>query len=337
MVCYSNYQIPSVGELTAISESILWLRMPLPFSLNHINLYLLKDTDGYYILDTGLNTPDTKRYWEQIIASLPLPIVGVIVTHMHPDHLGLAGWLCESHQCPLLMSKTEYFVGRAFRAGPNGADTESDKVYFRQAGADETLVGEMTKGSMGYSKVVTPIPVSYHGLKDQQLLTINNQQWRVLTFGGHAPEHVCLHNESAGVLIAGDQILPHISPNIGAYSTEPQAENLSDYLASLDVLALLPEDTLVLPAHGQPFTGIRERAATLKQHHWEHLDALTAFCHQSQTVMSCLPVMFKRELSTHDMGFAIAECLAHLNFLLAQQRLVRRCDTNGVYRYTTKK
>jgi glyoxylase-like metal-dependent hydrolase (beta-lactamase superfamily II) len=326
---------PQPGQLVEIANGVMWLTMPLPFELDHINLYLIKDGDNWVIVDTGIGTSTTKALWQQIFEKLDGSISAVVVTHLHPDHIGLAGWIADEFDVPFYMSQTEYFTARAFCAGKNGASNKRDVRYFSQAGLDSELVEKLTQGDgKGFSQVVSPIPVSYTRLKHNDVLSFDNNEWKVLIGRGHSPEHACLYCESKGVLISGDHILPMITPNIGAYSTEPDALTLNDYLTTLPPFKALPEDTVVLPAHKLPFVGLHQRIDELLAHHHQHLRALKSACATPQTVAELLPVMFKRKLSSRNMVFAVAECYAHLNYLVAEGELTKTLVDDSVLAFT---
>lgn len=324
------------GKLVEVTPGVLWLTMPLPFELDHINLYLIEDGAGWVIVDTGLGTKTTKALWENIFSQLNAPITGVIVTHLHPDHIGLAGWIADAFDVPLYMTQTEYFAARAFAAGKSNAPITRDALYYHRAGLDDDMIQKLTGGAgNGYSSVVSPIPINYSRLKQGMTLTINNLDWDIFIGRGHSPEHACLFNKEKNVLISGDHILPIITPNIGAYSTEPEANTVKDYLDTLPQFTSLPEDTMVLPAHKLPFIGLHERVRSLISHHHGHLNALIDACQTPQTIASLLPVMFKRELTSRNMIFAVAECLAHVNYLLNEGQLERNLNKEGVFEFVT--
>lgn len=333
---YLDLSLPEPGKLTQVAKGIYWLRMPLPFELDHINLYLIEDKLGWYVIDTGLGTDKTRELWNQIFKQLDKPIIGVIVTHMHPDHIGLAGWITEKFRVPLYMSRTEYYASRALFGGANGADNWTDRAYFTATGMPQDHVERAVSGSKGFSSVVSPIPLSFKRLSDSMVLSINDEHWEVMIGSGHSPEHACLYCQERHILIAGDQVLPSISPNIGAYSTEPDVNSLNNYFNSLSMLMQLPSTTIVLPAHNQPFDHLHDRLNALRQHHKKHLDGLIEACRHEKTVMQCLPVMFKRELSGRNVFFAVAECLSHLNYLCFENYLERYTDEKGVWYFTTK-
>lgn len=333
MIRLTSQTTPASGVCTPLCDGVWWLRMPLPFELDHINLYVLQDSDGIFIIDTGLSSRKSKAIWQTCFEQFKQPLKGVIVTHMHPDHSGLAGWLCREFNVPLYMSALEYFAARSI-FGPNpGADLSTDKRYFQRAGVDQSIIEQHVRPRDTYTEGVEPLPLAFHRLTQGQTLNIAGRSWQVMTFAGHSPEHVCLYNATDKLLIGGDQILPQISPNIGVYSQEPEANPLAHYFESLTALGDLPSDVLVLPSHNVPYTGVSFRAQQLREHHEAQLAALVSFCEEPQTLVACLPVMYKRDLSGRHMFFAVAECLSHLNYLMYAGRLTRQITDAGVYVY----
>lgn len=330
---YPDIELPKPGSWTEVAKGVLWLRMPLPFELDHINLYLVEDDDGWIVIDTGIGTDVTKALWSEIFDALDKPISGVLVTHLHPDHVGLAGWIADQFEVPLYMSQIEYFTARAFAAGKQGSSSFRDEAYFKRAGLASDESPSLVAGNKGYSNVVSPIPTSYHRLKQGDVLTFKGITWEVMIGKGHSPEHACLYAKELGLLLAGDHILPKITPNIGVYSTEPEGNTLQDYLSTLLPFAELPERTLVLPAHKLPFIGVKDRVYELIEHHHLHLNELVKACAQPCSVMALLPVMFKRELSGRNIMFAIAECMSHVNYLRFNGKLTRTESKEGVYLY----
>ncbi|RDV28900.1 MBL fold metallo-hydrolase [Alteromonas aestuariivivens] len=330
---YLDFPLPQLQQTVEIMPGVLWLRMPLPFELDHINLYLLESQEGWYLVDTGLNTSLTRECWLAVLDDLDKPLAGVLVTHMHPDHLGLAGWLCDRFRVPLWMTEREYFAARALLPGPNDAARWTDEAYFIQAGLPPDMVKERVAGQQGFGAVVSAVPLAYRRLVDGQVLDIGGNSWQVMVGRGHSPEHACLYCADKRVLLAGDHILPSISPNIGCYATEPEADSLRDYFESLMPFSALPDDVIVLPAHNRPFRRVADRVISLVQHHYTHLNALLDFCYQPRTLYECLPTLFNRKLTGYNLYFAVAECLAHLNFLLSERRMGRRMNNAGVYEY----
>lgn len=327
---------PAVGHAQQITKDVLWCRMPLPLALDHINVYLVRDGNGWAIIDCGMATRETITAWTSIIEQLDGPITRVIVTHMHPDHIGCAGYLTETYRVDLYMSQTEYYAARALYAGSQGADNWQERRYYRAAGFTSEQVTQFTQSKGGFGKVVSPLPVSFIRLVPGETLALNNCLWQLILGLGHSPEHISLFNPELDICIGGDQVLPKITPNIGAYSTQPQSNPLYYYLQTLQQFAQLPQSTLLLPSHKNPIHDIPKRVSEIIHHHHIHLDNLILACITPQTLVNLLPVMFKQALGKHQMFFAVAECLAHLNYLLAQDKLTCDVDANGVNQYQTK-
>lgn len=326
-------QAPAPGELVSITKGVYWLRMPLPIVLDHINLYLLEEDDGWTIIDTGMNTADIRGYWEQIFSAhlAGKPVKQVIVTHMHPDHVGLAGWLCEQHRCPLYMTQVEYFAVRAYVASK--ALTWETEHYFRACGLGDDYVDFMAQ-RMGFGDIVAPMPGAYRRLHDGQTLLIGGRAWQVIVGAGHSLAHASLYCHEDKLLLAGDQILPKISPNVGVLATEPLASPLHDWYLSLKRLLTLSDETLVLPAHKQPFHGLHARAKALIQHHESQLKVILKACAEAKRPLDLLPFLFGREIQFAEMGLALGECKAHLHMLLDRQLI--RCEyIAGVEHYTS--
>jgi len=336
---FKNIPVPNTGTLQAVTPTIQWLRMPLPFDLDHINLYLIDDGElGYALIDTGISTSKVEAAWDLILKSLDKPISKVIVTHLHPDHVGMAGYLVEKCHAPLYMSHAEYFVARALSAGSRGASDRPENDYLKRCGMSESYIKEAQKNrasSPGLSKLIKPIPVQFERLQANDVLTIGDSEWQVIIGRGHSPEHVCLYDAKNEILISGDHILPIISPNIGVYSTEPNANTLQMYLDTLPQFFKLPETTLVLPSHKQPFYGLHIRVQELVQHHHKHLEALLEHCKIGKTIEQCLPVLFNRKLNQHNLFFAIAEAFSHLNYLYFAKQCTRIINDRGQFVFTS--
>ncbi|WP_299074036.1 MBL fold metallo-hydrolase [uncultured Paraglaciecola sp.] len=341
-VTFIDTGIPELGKLQQVAEGIFWLRMPLPFDLDHINLYLLEDNhngqQGYAVIDTGIGTSRSEALWDTLLDTLDKPITKVIVTHLHPDHIGMAGYLVERFRVPLFMSQAEYFTARALSAGARGASDWQDDEYLVRCGMSKDYVENASKNrknSKGVGQVIRPIPLQFYRLQQGDKLTIGKHDWQVYIGRGHSPEHVCLFNADTNILISGDHVLPGISPNIGVYSTEPDANSLQLYLDTLPQFTQLPADCLVLPSHKRPFHGLHTRVQELISHHHQHLDNLRAFCVQGKTIEQCLPVLFKRKLSDQNMFFAIAEAFSHLNYLYFSGGASREINSDGHFVFKT--
>jgi glyoxylase-like metal-dependent hydrolase (beta-lactamase superfamily II) len=323
--------LPAPGELVEVATGVGWMRLPLPMALDHVNVWALADGDGWTLVDTGLRTPATIEAWETTLAG-PLggrPVVRVICTHMHPDHIGLAGWLCERFHAPLLMSRLEYVTGRMLIAdvGPapgSGAD------FYRRAGWTDDQIDQWRRGYGRFGSAVAPLPPSYIRLTDGDAVEIDGQAWRVVVGSGHSPEHVCLWREADGIFIAGDQILPRISSNVSVWPTEPDADPMGDWLESIERLhGLLPDDLLVLPSHGEPFRGVHARLRALARGHQTSFRRLERRLKTGARAVDVFPALFARTVGDGLLGMATGEALAHLNHLHRRGRVDRRPGDGG--------
>lgn len=316
---------PEYGEVIALADGVGWTRLPVPGPLNHINIWLLDDGDGVAIVDTGLDIPPSREAWEKLIAG---PLAGraisrVIVTHFHPDHLGLAGWLCERFGVRLWMTRGEWLTGRMLTADVREVPPPEAPAYWRLAGwSEEAIAEEAAKGWGRFASVVSEIPASYRRIEEGDAIQIGMRDWRVVIGSGHCPEHACLLDEAGGLLIAGDQVLPRITSNVSLSLSEPEADPLGDWLASIAKLKTLPADLLVLPSHGEPFTGLHTRLDKLADGHLDRLDALHAHLAEPRRAVDCFGVLFARAVGDH-IGLATGEALAHLRHLEATGRATR--------------
>lgn len=328
---------PAEAETIEVAPGLFWVRMPLPFALNHINLWLVEDGDGWTIVDTGLWLDETKANWRKIFAEKKVgaeygkPVKKVVVTHFHPDHMGLAGWMCEEFNAPLWTTRTEWLMCRMLGMDTEAANHSSVARFYASHGLDPEIAGQMFAKGNSYRERTMPAPTGYTRLTDGQEIEIGGRAWRVIVGTGHSPEHACLYCAELGVLISGDQILPKITPNISVWASEPAANPLQDYVDSLARFRGLPDDTLVLPSHNYPFTGLRTRLQELAHHHDRRLeDIMAAFGPgERKQAAEIIPVLFKRELDLHQMGFAMGEALAHLNKLVGDGRLVADTEADG--------
>jgi glyoxylase-like metal-dependent hydrolase (beta-lactamase superfamily II) len=278
----------------------------------------------------------TRAGWEALFATGMdgLPLRRVLATHCHPDHIGLADWLCRRWDAPLWMSTGEYAVGRMLTAALPGVDGPSAVPHFQRHGlVDPALLEQMQARKNYFPSLVPAMPLSYTRMQDGQQVMVKGRSWRVITGFGHSPEHVALYCDALQVLISGDMILPRISTNVSVFAVEPEGNPLRQYLDSLDKYADLPDDTLVLPAHGKPFRGLHVRIAQLRQHHVERLGEVMGACSEWQSAASIVPLMFKRALDVHQLSFALGEALAHLHYLHGQGLLRRQVGGDGVVRF----
>lgn len=337
---YPTREVPGGGRSVQIAPGVWWLRMDLPFALDHINLWLLEDeVDGepaWTIVDAGLCNAATQANWEQVFASriAGRPVRRVIVTHYHPDHAGNAGWLCRRFGVELWMTQAEYLTAHAVRDLAAGYSVDATLALFRANGvAGERHAAMSTRGNQ-YASQVAELPRTYRRMMEGERIATGARNWRVILGYGHAPEHASLYCEQTRTLISGDMLLPRISTNVSVWSIEPRGNPLRQFLDSIAHYRELPADTLVLPSHGLPFRGAHARVAQLEAHHAERLAELEAACATGpRSASELLEVLFTRKLDVHQMFFAMGETVAHLNYLHEAGRVTRSEGADGVARF----
>jgi len=313
---------PATGEAKEVADGVFWIRMPLPFALNHINLWAIRDGEGWALVDTGIWSTVTADAWRALFAgSLQGPVTRVIVTHMHPDHIGMAGWLTRKFDCRLWISRLEYLTCRALTAD-TGREAPEDAIRFhRRAGWTEEAIETYRTRFGGFGKMIYAMPDSFRRLSDGDEILIGGHHWRVVVGCGHSPEHVCLYCPERKLFISGDQGIAGISSNVSVYPTEPHADPLYEWLASIDKLQHeVADDVLVLPAHNQPFQGLHLRLAQLQRSHHDSLARLRAVLHEPRRAVDTFGALFARPITSDQtlMSLATGEALAHLNYLMAR-------------------
>jgi glyoxylase-like metal-dependent hydrolase (beta-lactamase superfamily II) len=339
-------RLPEPGTSLEVAPGVRWVRMGLPFALDHINLWLLRDEldgrQGWSIVDCGITSDATQAAWEQVFNNelQGLPVLRVIVTHMHPDHIGLAHWLCErwstpEQDCRLWISTTDFNAARMASQSTTGFGGDDAARFFASHGlTNAESLQKVRARSNYYAGMVPQVPRQFRRLLDGQPVRVGPRDWLCISGYGHAPEHIALYCAELKVLISGDMLLPRISTNVSVYDLEPEADPLPLYLDSIRRFTVLPEDTLVLPSHGKPFTGLHERVRQLVQHHDERFaEVLQACAEVPQSAADMLPVLFKRPLDLHQTTFAMGESIAHLHALWMRGQLRRERGADGVYRF----
>ena len=287
------------------------------------------------MIDCGICIDEVKLLWRLLLAEqmASRPLARILVTHFHPDHLGLAGWLQSNTGAPLWMTSAEWRKATTLYRDIEGKHSNRQVALFRRNGLDEARLSAAAKVGNSYRKFISPPPADFQRIADDDAIAIGAHEWQVIVGAGHAPEHACLYCHDLGVLIAGDQVLPKITPNISLSAEEADADPLKMYLDSLDRFTKLPEDTLVLPSHGTPFYGLKLRLRQILEHHHERVDTLYDACVQPRTAAEMVSVMFERELDHHQIMFAMGESLSHLAYLKHRNRLDRGICGDGMVRY----
>ncbi|HEY8608585.1 MAG TPA: MBL fold metallo-hydrolase [Noviherbaspirillum sp.] len=329
-------QLPEHGGVREIAPGVLWVRMGLPFALDHINLWLLRDGDAWTIVDCGIASDSTRAGWDSVFAAHldGLPVRRLIVTHCHPDHVGLAGWLSERWDAPVWMTTGEFGFARMMAASLPGVDGTAALPHFERHGLrDPEMLEKLGSRKSYYPSLVPSVPTAYRRMQDGQALRIGEHEWKVITGFGHSPEHASLHCAALGLLISGDMVLPRISTNVSVFAVEPEANPVQLYLDSLLKFGGLPADTLVLPAHGRPFRGLHTRIRQLQEHHEARLAEVVEACATPQSASDIVPIMFRRPLDAHQLTFALGEALSHLHKLWFDGVLGRKVGADGVIRF----
>ena len=333
---YPFDEAPDFGDIKRVAEGVFWLRMPLPMSLNHINLYLIEGNKGWTVVDTGIRGAETRDHWLSVFEHKlgGKPVTQVICTHMHPDHTGQAGFITEHWRAPLLMSHGEYYqtrvMGTMMREGGNWQMSE----YFERAGIEPEFLVKMAEERSNFTPEPddVPLPNAYIRLSHGDEIQIGGYTWDIIVGNGHSPEHVCLYCKKRKLLISGDQILPVITSNVSVFPTEPSGNPMKGWLESHEKFKqLIPDDTLVLPAHNEPFFGAHARLQELIDHHEDRMLILEENCVEPQIAIDLLPFLFKRVLEGSSRFMGLGECIAHLHCLMSRGRIERTLKDNRYY------
>lgn len=336
-------RLPPLAQRLTVAPGIEWIRMPLPFALDHINLYLVSDhfrgRDGWTLIDAGASTPETRAAWERLFADGldGKPIVRIVCTHGHPDHIGLADWVGERFGAPLWITLGEFGVARILSAGLPGQGGENSAAHLRRNGlADEGMLGQIAARMVRHFPTLVPsVARSFRRIRDGESIAIGGRDWQVITGIGHSPEHATLYCEADGLMLSGDMVLPRISTNVAVWEMEPESDPVDWYLDSLRRMAHCRDDTLVLPSHGRPFRGLHRRIAQQMAHHADRLDAVMAACREApRSAADLIPVLFSRALDAHQISFAMGEAIAHVHALWHRGEVTRTMDDDGVWRFS---
>ena len=328
---------PAPGQVVEIAPGVQWFRLPLPYRLDHVNIYLIDSGEGWIVLDTGLGTDDCRSAWETLLAGAlrGQRLTSIVVTHFHPDHVGLAGWLAKRFDLPLSMPRPEYLYSLALQYAPGDLGHDMHRPFYRRHG----LSAEVTELVLGrgheYLRRTSGVPATYHRIKNGDSLEAGAREFQIITGGGHSLEQAMLYRPEERLFFAADQVIARISPNVSVHAMEPDLDALGIYLGSLKALRdRVSNDVLVLPGHGLPFYGLHERVAELTEHHAQRCDVIeVAIKQRPLSVAELVPHVFHRVLDEHQTGFAFGEVLAHVNHMLGQGRLTLDIGRDGVERY----
>lgn len=329
------------SEAIEVAPGVLWLRMPLPMKLDHVNVYALDEGDHWTVIDTGFASKKSKAIWAEALAG-PLggkPVKRVVVTHHHPDHIGLAGWFQTEHGAELVTTRTAWLTARMLTLDEQAVSPTEALMFYQQSGMSADLLEKRrTERPFNFADIVSPLPLGYTRIKQDDTIVMGGRTWDVHMGNGHAPEHATFWSRDDNLVLAGDQILPSISPNVGVYPTEPMADPIGEWLEACERLApLAREDHLVLGGHKLPFTGLPLRMKHLIENHHSALERLAEFIETPKAASECFSVLFKRAIGEAEYGLALVEAVAHLSHLYQTGLATRSLRTSdGAWVYTRK-
>jgi len=330
---------PEPGQPFEVVDGVYWLRMPLPIALDHINLWILRDGDGWTIVDTGYDAEVCKDVWEQVFDGFmtPASVNKIIITHFHPDHIGLAAWLAHKCDCPILISEGEYKHYANIISRDKAEFGIQAKAFVTEMGYPQSMAEKFVGFMVSDDKPAESRVQREHCqfIKEGDLIDIDQQQWRVISGNGHSPEHACLFNAELNTMLSGDQSIARISSNVSVYPSNRDKDPLGDWLDSCQKLIdELPEDTLMLPAHQEPFRGNPARMQQLIDDHHAQLNRLRLAVDAPISPVEARAILFDRELNTIETLLATGETLAHLNYLMHRNEVFMQIGDDGVARYS---
>ena len=330
-------ETPDFGSRLQVADGVFWIRMPLPMALDHINLWLLEDGNGWTLVDTGLYTRLSENIWSKFLEESldQRPINRIIVTHFHPDHVGMAGWLIERTKAEFWMPRTEWLYARLLTCDNSEQFVDSTIEYYRRAGGDPDYLERLKEKGPMFPGIVSDVPLTIRRIVDNEIITIGSENWKIVVGNGHSPEHACLLSESLSIFICGDLVLPRISPHIGVYADAQDNNPLDDYLNTLQNLHSIPNNVMVLPSHNEPYRGLHQRLDSLSIHHARRLGQFLSACEKPSTATEIARQVFKKHLDSSQLGLAVAETIAHLNYLMFNKKIKRESDKQGVYFYSS--
>jgi glyoxylase-like metal-dependent hydrolase (beta-lactamase superfamily II) len=331
---------PGTGEWLEVAAGVFWSRIALPFRLNHVNVYLIDDGGSWSIVDTGISNKASRETWDRLLGGRMAgrPVSKIIITHHHPDHVGLSSWLADRFEAEVIMSGTEYLLGLTYWLDGDAMKADHYREFYRARGLEQIIAESILSRATRYQSLTSALPFSFHRVMDGDRLKLGSRPFEVITGGGHAPEQVMLYCPEERVLFAADQILLGITPNISVSPRNPNGDVLGLFLASLQRLASkIDESALVLPGHNLPFTGLTTRVDEISRHHEERLRDIVDFCSQApRSTADLLKILFRQPIDNSVVEFAFGEACAHVNRLLKDGKIVARIEGDGVERYTAQ-
>ena len=329
---------PKPGEWLEIAPGVFWSRVALPFRLNHVNVYLIDDGDSWNVIDTGIANNQAQETWTRLLGGRMAgrPVSKILITHHHPDHVGLASWLAEKVDAEVVMSGTEYLLGLTYWLDSDAMKADHYRAFYRTRGLDTGIAESILDRSARYQSLTSPLPFSFRRVMHGDTLKLGSRALQVMTGGGHAPEQVMLYCPDARILFAADQIMLGITPNVSVSPRNPTGDVLGLFLSSLERLAgEIDDDVLVLPGHHSPFRGLGPRVRQVTHHHDGRLAAIVRACAQApRSAADLLKTLFRFPLDRGVMALAFGEACAHVNRLLEDRRIAARLEADGVERYT---
>ncbi|MEZ8014999.1 MAG: MBL fold metallo-hydrolase [Ascidiaceihabitans sp.] len=331
---------PEHGVPIEVAEGVLWFRLPLPMKLDHVNVYALDEGDSWTVIDTGFASKKCKAIWQGMMDG-PLggkPISRVVVTHHHPDHIGLAGWLKSDFGAELVTTRTAWLTARMLTLDVQEVPNAETLAFYKLSGMDAELYAKRaTERPFNFADIVAPIPLGYTRIQEGEQIKMGGRTWDIHMGNGHAPEHATFWSQDDNLVLAGDQILSSISPNVGVYATEPMADPIGEWLEACERLNLLVQDDhLVLGGHKLPFTGLPQRMRQLIENHHSALKRLEKYIEPPKSASECFSCLFKRPIGEGEYGLALVESVAHLSHLYQTGLATRELRSDGAWVYQSK-
>lgn len=336
MIDYPWETPPAEGQAIEVAPGVLWMRLPLPMALDHVNVYALDDGDSWTVIDTGFASKRSRAIWQRLLDG-PLagkPVTRVIVTHHHPDHVGLAGWFIENG-ATLAMSQTSWLMSRMLTLDVQETYPPETLTFYRRAGMDaDVFAKRQTDRPFNFSDCVDALPLGFQRLAEGNTIPIGGRTWDIRMGNGHAPEHATFWSQDDNLVIGGDQLLPSISPNLGVYPTEPEADPVTGWIEACERLQPHARaEQLVLGGHKLPFTGLPDRLRQMIDNHHSALDRLLAYLSEPMTAGACFPALFKRQIGDAEYGLALVEAVAHVNHLHQAGKVTRTLNSDGAWEF----